>query len=334
MRFQHIGVIGAGSWGTALALVAARAGRCVTLWAHDATHAAEMAAKRENVRHLPGVPLPDAIAPTAEPGRLAGADAVLLVTPAQTVRAVTGRFAGALAKTCPILLCAKGLEFETGLLMSEVLAEAAPGQTAGVLSGPTFAREVARGLPTAATLAFPDQDTAADLAESLAPPFFRPYASTDVIGVEIAGAAKNVIAIACGIAIGRGLGENARASLITRGLAEVQRLAVAKGGQAETLMGLSGVGDLALTCSSEQSRNYAFGIAIGRGTSVADATAGSRSLVEGMPTARAIPKLARSLGVEMPICAAVERVLHGGGDIGDAMHALLSRPLKAEGLEG
>lgn len=331
MARQHIGVIGAGSWGTALALVAARAGHTVSLWARDAAHAADMADRRENARYLPGIALPDAIVPTADPAALNGADAAFLVTPAQTLRAVAGRFAGVFARTCPLVICAKGIEFKTGLLMSEVLAEVLPCQPAAVLSGPTFAGEVARALPTAVTLACQDMATAVQLAESVASPRFRPYAASDVIGVEIAGATKNVIAIACGAAMGRGLGENARASLITRGLAEMQRLVVAKGGKAPTVMGLSGVGDLALTCSARQSRNFSFGMEIGQGMPVADALARPDVVVEGVHTARAIPALARSLGVEMPICEAVARVLHAGDDIDQAMAGLLSRPLRSEG---
>ncbi len=330
MKYQHIGVIGAGSWGTALALVAARAGRAVTLWARDEAHVARMAEERQNARYLPDIALPDAIRPTADSDAFKNADAVLLVTPAQTLRGVAGRFADVLPDACPVVICAKGIEFQTGSLLSEVLAEVLPQRQAAVLSGPTFAGEVARNLPTAVTLACEDLPVAEALSESLATPFFRPYAAADVTGVEIAGATKNVIAIACGVAMGRGLGENARASLITRGLAEMQRLVVAKGGEAATLMGLGGVGDLALTCSTEQSRNFAFGALIGRGMPVADAMSRPDIVVEGVHTARAVPRLARSLGVEMPICEAVAKVLHGNGDIDEAMVGLLSRPLRRE----
>lgn len=330
MTFQRIGVIGAGSWGTALALVAARAGRDVTLWARDEAHAAQMAAERENSRYLPGIRLPEAVVPTADNGALADADAVLLVTPAQTLRTVAGHFETVLSEDCPVIICAKGIEFETGQLMSEVLSEVLPNHRPAVLSGPTFAGEVARGLPTAVTLACEHMQIATDLTESLAAPFFRPYGSGDVIGVEVAGAMKNVIAIACGIAVGRGLGENARASLITRGLAETQRLVVAKGGFGATLMGLSGVGDLTLTCSTEQSRNFAFGVKIGRGMPVAEAMSKPDTVVEGVHTARAVPELMQSLRIEMPICEAVARVLHEHSDIDQAMAELLSRPLRNE----
>lgn len=331
MTYQRIGVIGAGSWGTALALVAARAGRDVTLWARSDLHAAQMAGERENARYMPGIRLPDAVVPTADPLALEDSDAVLLVTPAQTVRAVAALFSGVLPPDCPVVICAKGIEFETGALISEILAEVLPEQLAAVLSGPTFATEVARGLPTAVTLACERVTVAMELTESLAAPFFRPYASGDVIGVEIVGALKNVIAIACGVVKGRGLGENARASLITRGLAEMQRLVVAKGGMGPTLMGLGGVGDLTLSCSTEQSRNFAFGVSIGKGMPVAEAIARPDVVVEGVHTARAVPELARSLGVEMPICEAVARVLHEDSDIDQAMAELLSRPLRPEG---
>ncbi|MCA8929586.1 MAG: NAD(P)-dependent glycerol-3-phosphate dehydrogenase [Alphaproteobacteria bacterium] len=313
-----------------MALVAARAGRDVVLWARNPDHAARMARDRTNARYLPDIPLPPAIRPTAERGDLHACDAVLLVTPAQTVRAVARAFAGVLGADCPLVVCAKGIEFQTGALMSEVLAAELPGRCYAVLSGPTFAREVARGLPTAVTLACESLATATDLAESLASPAFRPYASGDLIGVEVAGALKNVIAIACGVVKGRALGENARASLITRGLAELQRLAVAKGGLAQSMMGLGGVGDLTLTCSTEQSRNFHFGVLIGRGLPVADALARPDVVVEGVHTARAVPGLAQALGVDLPICQAVADVLHAGCPIDRAIADLLARPLRRE----
>lgn len=331
MTYERIGVVGAGSWGTALALVAARAGRDVTLWARDESHAARMTSQGENTPYLPGVRLPEAIVPTADRNALGDVEAVLLVVPAQTLGAVAKTFHGVLPAGCPVVICAKGIEHDTGFLMSEVLAESLPGHRIAVLSGPTFATEVAQGLPTAVTLACEQMAVAMELTRSLAAPFFRPYASGDVIGVEIAGAMKNVIAIACGFAVGRGLGENARASLITRGLAEMQRLVVAKGGMVPTLMGLSGVGDLTLSCSTEQSRNFAFGIKVGRGMPVGEAKARPDVVVEGVHTARAVPDLMQSLGIEMPICEAVARVLHEDSDIDQAMAELLSRPLRQEG---
>ena len=331
MTYQHISVVGAGSWGTALALVAARAGRDVTLWARNAEHAAHMRSQRENARYLPDTRLPEAISPTADLEQLTGSQAVLLAVPAQTLRSVAASLADVLPQNCPVVLCAKGIEHRTGFLMSEVLGEVLPGHRIAVLSGPTFAAEVARGLPTAVTLACEQMSVAMELTRSLAAPFFRPYASGDVIGVEIAGAMKNVIAIACGIVLGRGLGENAKASLITRSLAEMQRLVVAKGGMAPTLMGLAGVGDLTLTCSTEQSRNFAFGALIGRGMPVEEAKSRPDIVVEGVHTAQAVPDLVQSLGIEMPICEAVARVLHEDGDIDQAMAELLSRPLRPEG---
>ncbi len=291
-----------------------------------------MAATHANTRHLSGLTLPPAITPTCEPDALRDADVILLVTPAQTIRSIAGLFANIPAKTCPAVICAKGIEFDSGALMSEVVAEAMPGRCIAVLSGPTFAGEVARGLPTAVTLACAQIDIAERLTESLATPTFRPYFSDDVVGVEIAGALKNVIAIAAGILFGRGLGENARAALITRGLVEIQRLAIAKGGSGATVMGLGGVGDLMLSCVSTQSRNFAFGKLIGEGMPVAAALARPDIIVEGVHTARAIPRLAKAMAVDLPICSAVANVLHGGGDIDREMAGLLSRPLREEGL--
>lgn len=325
-------MIGAGAWGTALALVAARAGREVVLWARNPAMAAEMASSRENRRYLPGIVLPETISPTDDRKQLATADAVLLVVPAQTVRSVAATFAEVLPVGCPLVICAKGIEHASGMLMSEVVTASLPAHPVAALSGPTFAAEVARGLPTAVSLACSDPGLAEQLATTLAGPAFRPYAGADVIGVEVAGALKNVIAIACGVVHGRELGQNARASLVTRGLAEIGRIAVAKGGRAATLMGLSGVGDLTLTCSTEQSRNYAFGAAIGRGLPVAEALARPDVVVEGVHTARAVPGLAKSLGIDMPIGEAVAAVLHHGAGIDEAIAGLLARPLRAEGI--
>jgi glycerol-3-phosphate dehydrogenase (NAD(P)+) len=230
----------------------------------------------------------------------------------------------------PIVICAKGIELNSGALMSEVVGETLPGRPVAVLSGPTFAAEVARGLPTAVTIASADRPVAADLVETLGSQTFRPYASDDVIGAEIGGAVKNVIAIACGITEGHQLGENARAALITRGLAEITRLCVAKGGRAETMAGLSGLGDLTLTCTSRTSRNYALGIDLGRGAKLADILARRRTVVEGVATAAAVTKLAARLGVEMPIANAVADVLHRGTDIDATIAALLARRFRAE----
>ncbi len=330
MQFNSIGVIGAGAWGTALALVAARAGRTVTLWARRPEHAAAMTAARENRQYLPGIALPDTIAITSDRTAVSNSDALLIAVPAQSVRRVAEAFGDLVPTGCTLVVCAKGIERGTGLTVGQALASVLPGRPIAVVSGPTFAKEVARGLPTAVTVAAERIEIAEDLAQALATPTFRPYASADVIGVEVAGALKNVIAIACGVVAGLHLGENARASLITRGLAEIRRLAVAKGGDAQTLMGLGGLGDLVLTCSSEQSRNFAFGKALGEGQPIAALLARPDVTVEGAMTASAIPALAQKHGIEMPICAAVAAVIEGEAGIDDAMAGLLSRPLGQE----
>ena len=326
---QRLAIIGAGAWGTALAIVARRAGRDVVLIARYPGAAAVIAATRENARRLRGVRLDDAIEVTAVPVAAADADAVLIATPAQSIRSVGRALALILDDKRPVVLCAKGIELETGLLPGEVLAEVAPRALPAVLSGPTFAVEVARGLPTAVTLACADSDVAGALVDALGSPAFRPYATEDMIGVEVGGAVKNVAAIACGIVAGRGLGENARAALMTRALAEIARLGAALGADARTLMGLAGLGDLTLSCTSAASRNYALGEAMGRGEQPATATAGA--LTEGAFTAPAVLTRAARAGVEMPICAAVNAVLHGDADLDTAIAELLSRPFRREG---
>jgi len=326
---QRIAVLGAGAWGTALAIVARRAGRDVTLWARRPEQAAEIARAGENRRYLPGAALDPAIAVTADAARLAAAEALLLVVPAQHLRATLAALAPQLPAV-PLVLCAKGVEQASGRLLDAVLAEVLPGRPLAVLSGPTFAAEVAAGLPTAVTLAAGDETLGEDLALALGSAAFRPYWSDDVTGALIGGAVKNVIAIACGIVAGRGLGDNARAALITRGLAEVSRLGEALGARRETLMGLSGLGDLVLTCTSGQSRNYALGRALGEGRSLAEATAASRGVAEGVATAAAVLALARPAGVELPIAAAVAAVLHRGASIERMIEGLQARPFKSE----
>jgi glycerol-3-phosphate dehydrogenase (NAD(P)+) len=323
----RIAVVGGGAWGTALANAAALAGREVVLWLRDPEAAARMAATRENAAYLPGVPLHPRVAPTADLGQIAGADAALLVTPAQTTRAMAAVLGEALPRA-PLVICAKGIERETGHFLSEAVARARPGAPVAILSGPSFAHDVARGLPTAVTLAAADRDLARDLAAALSGPALRVYHGTDVRGVEIGGAAKNVLAIACGAVVGRGLGESAKAALTARGFAELLRFAAAYGARPETLMGLSGLGDVVLTCGSAQSRNFAFGERIGRGASVEEAAGGK--LVEGAATADALIRLARERDVDMPVAEAVGGVLSGRMDLEGAMAALMSRPLKAE----
>jgi glycerol-3-phosphate dehydrogenase (NAD(P)+) len=330
-EYRRVAVIGAGAWGTALANVARRAGLEVVLWAREAEVVAGIAARGVNELFLPGVPLDPAIRATGDLVQaVAGADLVLMVVPTQHLRSVAGAVAPHLAAGTPIVDCAKGIEIATGLFPSEILCEALPGHPIAALSGPTFAAEVARGQPTAITLAAPDLALARALAQAIGLPTFRPYASDDLPGVEVGGAIKNVLAIACGIVEGRGLGENARAALITRGLAEIVRLGRAKGGRAETAMGLAGLGDLVLTCSSTASRNYSLGKAIGQGQRLDDIQQARRSIAEGVPTAKALAALADRLGIELPIAAAVDAILHRDAAIDATIAALLARPFRDE----
>lgn len=331
---ERIGVIGAGAWGTALAVAARRAGREVVLWARDPELAAEIGTRHQNPRYLPGVRLDPEIRATASLAEAAACDALLLVTPAQAQREIAVALAPHLspdhALGQPLVVCSKGIERGSGQLMTEVLAEALPGRATAVLSGPTFALEVARGLPTAVTLATEDAALGAVLVAALGSRAFRPYLSDDVVGAQVGGAVKNVIAIACGIVTGRKLGDNARAALITRGLAEIARLGGAKGARPETLMGLSGLGDLTLTCTSTLSRNYSLGVALGEGETLEALMAGRRSVAEGVFSAGAAVALAARLGVEMPIAGGIDEILNQGAPIEAAIEALLARPFRAE----
>jgi glycerol-3-phosphate dehydrogenase (NAD(P)+) len=324
------GVIGGGAWGTALAQVCARAGLETTLWAREADVVRGVNLDRENTSFLPGVELDPSIRATGDFTDLAASDLVLAVTPAQHLRASLTAFAPHAREGLRILLCAKGIEQGSLKLMTEVLAETIPQAQAAVLSGPSFARDVAKGLPTAVTLACPDPGCAEDLAALIATPTFRPYFATDVIGAEAGGAVKNVLAIACGIVEGRGLGRSAHAALITRGFAELTRIAVALGGEADTVAGLCGLGDLVLTCSSPQSRNMSVGLALGRGQSLREALEGKLSIAEGVESAPAVRQLAARLGVNMPICEATAAILAGEVGVDDAVRGLLSRPLREE----
>jgi len=327
---KSAGVIGGGAWGTALAQVCARAGLETTLWAREADVVASVNRSHENTSFLAGIDLDPGIRATGDLAELAGSDIVLAVTPAQHLRATLAGFAPHARDGLQILLCAKGIEQGTLKLMTQVLAETIPQATPAVLSGPSFAGEVARGLPTAVTLACADEGCAQDLGELIATPTFRPYFATDMIGAEAGGAVKNVLAIACGIVEGRGLGRSAHAALITRGFSELTRLAVALGGQAETVAGLCGLGDLVLTCSSPQSRNMSVGLALGRGQTLADALAGKLSVAEGVASAPAVRDLARKLGVDVPICEATAAILAGEVGVDEAIRGLLSRPLREE----
>jgi len=324
MAFDSIAVIGAGAWGTALAGVAARAGRAVTLYARDASHAERIASHRENPR-LPGVKLATDITVTHDRATASRADVILIVTPAQHLRAALDGFAPYLREGAPVIACAKGIEHGTHKFMTEVIAESAPHALPAILSGPSFADDVARGLPTAVTLAAKDEALASDLVQALGSATFRPYHTTDVRGVEIGGAAKNVLAIAAGIVVGRKLGASAQAALTTRGFSELARFGRALGARAETMVGLSGLGDLILTCSSPQSRNFALGLALGRGE-----LRPAGKLAEGEFTAPVLIELAASQGIELPVSMAVAAILSGKLTIEAAIEGLLTRPFKAE----
>lgn len=323
---MRIGVIGGGAWGTALAQVSAADGKPVLLWARETEVVDSINNRHENPAFLPGLTLLPAVRATGEITELAGCDALLVVTPAQHLRTL---LAGLPPLRIPLVLCSKGIEAETCALMSEVAAEVQPLATIAVLSGPTFAHEVAAGLPTAITLACEDGDTCTRLSQRLARPTFRPYASSDVIGAEIGGAVKNVLAIACGVVEGQKLGQNARAALISRGFAEMSRFGLARGARAETLAGLSGLGDLVLTCSSASSRNFSLGKAIGEGGDAATLLSDRRTVAEGAYTAPVLAKAAHASGIEMPITEAVCALLDGKA-ANEVVAQLLSRPLKPE----
>jgi glycerol-3-phosphate dehydrogenase (NAD(P)+) len=326
--FDLLAVVGAGAWGTALANVAARGGRRVLLWTRDPGHAAAMRHERENAKLLPGVKLAPGVEPVSDLARIADARAILLATPAQTTRELAEALRLVARPGTPVVITAKGIERVSGFFPSEIAAEALPGCPVAILSGPSFAADVSRGLPTAVVLACRDAVIAQALAEALSGPSFRCYHGTDIRGVEIGGAAKNVLAIAAGIVAGRGLGESARAALTARGFAELSRFAKAFGGQPETLMGLSGLGDLVLTCGSARSRNFAFGEALGRG--LPPERAGEGKLAEGAFTADILAELAARRGVEMPIAAAVAAVIAGRLGVDEAVAALMARPIKDE----
>lgn len=325
VRHQTISVVGAGAWGTALANAAARAGRDVTLYARDPAAADKIAQTRENPK-LPGIQLEKAIAVTSDLAQASRASAILLVTPAQSLREAAMALTPHLAKSTPVIVCAKGIERGTHRFMTEIVADVVPNAVPAILSGPSFDVDVARGLPTAVTLATADETLAQALVHALGSATFRPYHSTDVRGVEIGGAAKNVLAIAAGIVAGRKLGASALAALTTRGFAELMRLGLACGARAETIAGLSGLGDLLLSCSTPQSRNFSLGLALGRGE------APNRSkLVEGEFTAPVLIELAAEKNVEMPVASAVAAILGGRVTVDAAIEALLTRPFRAEG---
>jgi glycerol-3-phosphate dehydrogenase (NAD(P)+) len=327
MTIQRIAVLGGGAWGTALAQTCARTGRAVTLWEHEPGNAASLETKRESL-FLPRVRLDDGIKVTRDLATAARADAILLVVPAQAMRAVCTALAQVLTAPTPLIACAKGIEHGTHKFMTEIIAECAAVAIPAILSGPSFAADVARGLPTAVTLAAADGKLAGDLAQAIASASFRPYHSTDVRGVEIGGATKNVLAIAAGIVTGRGLGASAAAALTTRGFAELVRFGKAYGAKPETMTGLSGLGDLILTCSSPQSRNFSFGVALGKGEKPDGAAHGK--LAEGAFTAPVLLEMAREKNIEMPISVAIAAVLAEKLSVDKAIKSLLTRPIKSE----
>lgn len=330
MQLQTLGIVGGGAWGTALAAVARRAGRGVLIWAREPETVAAINETHCNAVYLPDVPLDPAIEATSEFGEVATCDALLIVTPAQHLRDIAGSLQPYLHDGQPLVLCSKGIERKTGRLMSQVAAEVLADATIAVLSGPSFAAEVARGLPTAVTLATAEETLGRQLSHALSSPLFRCYWSNDVVGAEIGGAVKNVYAIAAGIVVGKELGKSAQAGLITRSFAEMARFGIAFGAALETLVGLSGLGDLVLTCGSEQSRNMSLGVALGRGASTAEVLSERLSVTEGVATANAMVEIARARGIELPIAEAVHAVVTGETTVDGAIGALLSRPLRSE----
>ncbi len=327
---NHFGVIGGGAWGTALAQTLAAAGRRVTLWAFETDCVDAINTSRENTLYLPGVTLSPAIKATTDFADLHSVDAVLAVPPAQHMRGTLKAFAPYAKDGLPIVLCSKGIEHKSLKFMAGVLEDEIPAARGAVLSGPSFAIDVAKGLPTAVTLACEDAVLGEALCEAIASPTFRPYSATDIIGAEIGGAVKNVLAIACGMVLGKGLGKSAHAAVIARGFREMTRLGEALGAQGETLTGLCGLGDLVLTCSSEQSRNMSCGLALGKGQTLDDIMAGRSAVTEGVATAPALKILAANLGIDMPICDAVADILSGKETADTAVMRLLTRNLKSE----
>ncbi|WP_428407437.1 NAD(P)H-dependent glycerol-3-phosphate dehydrogenase [Hyphococcus sp.] len=329
--FQSVGVIGGGAWGTALASLCATNGVATTLWAREDAVIRSINTAHENSEYLPGVPLPESLKAAQSLGMAADCQAILFVVPAQFARPVFADLREATdGRPVPVALCSKGIERSSGLMMTEVLAGVWPEAEPAVLSGPSFARDVAMGLPTAVTLAARDKDTGARWMATLGGPGFRPYLSDDLTGAELGGAVKNVLAIAAGVVEGKGFGESARAALIARGFAEFQRLGVALGAKKETMAGLSGLGDLILTATSPQSRNMSLGIDLGKGRTLDEILSERNTVCEGVATAGAIHALAEKAGVEAPICEAVAALVSGAKSVDEIIAALMARPLKSE----
>lgn len=330
MALQSVGIVGAGAWGTALAVTSRRAGRDVLIWAHEPETLADINQNHRNAVYLPGIDLDPSIEATARLNEVATCDFLLMVTPAQHVRAVAGELAPYLKEQQPLVICAKGIEQSTGKLISQIIGEVSPGSPIAVLSGPSFAAEVARGLPAAVTLATAEEALGRALSYALSHPPFRCYWSDDVLGAEIGGAVKNVYAIAAGIVAGKKFGASAHAALVTRGFAEMARFGGALGARRETLTGLSGLGDLVLTCGSPQSRNMSLGIELGKGRSLEEVLGKRLTVTEGVYTASALVEMGAARGIDMPIAQAVHAVISGLATVDEAIEALLARPLRAE----
>ena len=330
MALQSVGIVGGGAWGTALAITAHRAGRDVLIWAYEAQTVADINQMHRNEVYLPGITLDPAIEATARFNEVANCDMLLMVTPAQQVRGIAGELAPYVKPGQPVVICSKGIEQATGKLPSEIVAELLPGGELAVLSGPSFAVEIAQGLPAAVTLATAEEARGRALSHALSHPPFRCYWSDDIVGAEIGGAVKNVYAIAAGIVAGKKLGASAHAALVTRGFAEMTRFGSSLGARRETLTGLSGLGDLLLTCGSPQSRNMSLGIELGQGRRLKDVLKKRLTVTEGVYTAGAVVEMAAARGIDMPIAQAVHAVISGLATVDEAIEALLSRPLRAE----
>ncbi len=327
---QTVGIIGAGAWGTALAQVIRAAGRDVTLWAREAELVSHMQKNHENNQFLPGIKIDSAIKVSDSISEVTNSDILLIVVPAQHLRATLQSMKSSLRKDQPVLICSKGIEMESGLLMSQVAEQEIPNSPIGVLTGPTFAAEIAKGLPSAMTLAYKNADQGKEIIDALSSRNLRLYLTKDIIGAQLGGAIKNVVAIACGAVHGLGLGENARAALMTRGIAEIARLASAMGAKKETLMGMCGFGDLVLTCSSMQSRNFSLGSHLGSGRSLEDIMSERNAVTEGVHTSKALMVMAKNHAIEMPIAQAVYECLNEGAPIRDVVNKMLERPLRPQ----
>ncbi len=327
---QTVGIIGAGAWGTALAQVIRAAGRDVTLWAREAELVSHMQKNHENNQFLPGIKIDNAIKVSDSISEVTNSDILLIVVPAQHLRATLQSMKSSLRKDQPVLICSKGIEMESGLLMSQVAEQEIPNSPIGVLTGPTFAAEIAKGLPSAMTLAYKNADQGKEIIDALSSRNLRLYLTKDIIGAQLGGAIKNVVAIACGAVHGLGLGENARAALMTRGIAEIARLASAMGAKKETLMGMCGFGDLVLTCSSMQSRNFSLGSHLGSGRSLEDIMSERNAVTEGVHTSKALMVMAKNHAIEMPIAQAVYECLNEGAPIRDVVNKMLERPLRPQ----